>query len=124
MSCHSRILALLAGFSLSALHAQVAGTISGFVRDPTGAAVPSANVTAVLTGQQLTRSAVTDSTGFFNLLAMQPGAYEITITAPGFREAGPGRRAADLRRKSAPGCDAQSRLGAERSHRLQHRRRW
>ncbi len=79
-------LALLGPFTASVLTAQVAGTISGFVRDATGAAVAGAGVTAVLTGQQLTRSVVTDGTGFFNLLAMQPGVYEIAVAARGFEK--------------------------------------
>jgi hypothetical protein len=79
-------LPVLAAFCLSTLNAQVAGNISGFVRDPTGAAVPNADVTAVLTGQQLARSTKSDSTGFFNLLAMQPGDYEISIVAEGFEK--------------------------------------
>jgi len=65
-------------------NAQVAGTISGYVRDATGASAPGAKVTAVLTGQQLTRTAVADSTGFYNLLAMPPGVYDITVENPGF----------------------------------------
>jgi hypothetical protein len=64
----------------------VAGTISGYVRDQSGAAVANANVLAVLTGQQLSRSALTDTTGFYNLLAMQPGTYELTVSAPGFQK--------------------------------------
>src|SRR5437764_2736573 len=66
------------------MQAQVGGTISGFVKDPSGAIVPGAIVTAVLTGQSLTRSAVSDTTGFFNLLSMQPGVYDVSTTAPGF----------------------------------------
>ena len=69
----------------SAANAQVAGTISGYVRDPSGAAVAGANVVAVLTGQQLSRSTLADATGFYNLLAMQPGVYEITITFEALR---------------------------------------
>ena len=68
------------------LNAQVAGTISGFIKDQSGAVVPDANITAVLTGQQLTRNTQSDSTGFFNMLAMQPGVYEISTTAPGFEK--------------------------------------
>src|SRR5712691_2343864 len=63
---------------------QVAGTISGYVRDATGASVPGAKVTAVLTGQQLARAAIADSTGFYNLLAMPPGVYDVTVENPGF----------------------------------------
>ena len=46
------------------VQAQVAGTISGYVRDESGAVVPGADVKATMIGQQLTRSAVTDETGF------------------------------------------------------------
>src|SRR5947207_5980965 len=67
-----------------ALHAQFAGTMSGFVKDQTGAVVPGASITAVLTGRQLTRAVVSDSTGFYNLLSMQPGVYEVTTAARGF----------------------------------------
>jgi hypothetical protein len=66
------------------VHAQVAGTISGFVRDESGAVVPGADVKATMIGQQLTRSAITDETGFFNLLAMPRGTYEITAQLTGF----------------------------------------
>jgi hypothetical protein len=81
-----RLLVVMACVFTCVLHAQVAGTISGFVRDQSGAVVANANVQAVLTGQQLTRSTVTDTTGFFNLLAMQPGDYEISVAAPGFQK--------------------------------------
>src|ERR1044072_657880 len=68
------------------LHGQTAGTISGLVKDQSGAVVPGASITAVLTGQQLTRTAMADSTGFYNLLALQPGVYEIASTAAGFEK--------------------------------------
>ena len=75
----------LAGISIPMnVEAQVAGTISGYVRDESGAVVPGADVKATMIGQQLSRSAVTDETGFFNLLAMPRGAYEITAQLTGF----------------------------------------
>jgi hypothetical protein len=75
----------VAVFGLSIdVDAQVAGTISGYVRDESGAVVPGASVTATMVGQQVTRSAVTDETGFFNLLAMPRGNYEITAQLTGF----------------------------------------
>ena len=64
--------------------AQVAGTISGYVRDESGAVMPGVDVRATMVGQQSTRSAVTDETGFFNLLAMPRGSYEITAQLTGF----------------------------------------
>jgi hypothetical protein len=66
------------------IEAQVAGTISGYVRDESGAVIPGADVRATMVGQQLTRSAVTDETGFFSLLAMPRGSYEITAQLTGF----------------------------------------
>ena len=81
------VLSVLMAVCLSPeLHAQVAGTISGYVKDASGAVIPAAAVTAVSAEQQLTRSAVTDDTGFYNLLAMPSGVYDISITAPGFEK--------------------------------------
>ena len=68
----------------SDIQAQVAGTISGYVRDESGAVIPGAEVKATMVGQQLMRSAITDETGFFNLLAMPRGIYEITAQLTGF----------------------------------------
>src|SRR5207253_908198 len=72
------LIALAALCASSILNAQVAGAISGYVRDATGASVPGARITAVLVGQQLTRTTVADGTGFYNLLAMPPGVYDVT----------------------------------------------
>jgi len=86
-SLFSQSIIFFAAFcSASILDAQVAGTISGFVKDPSGAIVPGANITAVLTGQQLTRTAQADSTGFYNMLSMPPGVYEIATMAQGFEK--------------------------------------
>lgn len=78
------LLVLCAALSPIEIEAQVAGTISGYVRDESGAVVPGADVRATMVGQRLTRSAVTDETGFFNLLAMPRGNYEITAQLTGF----------------------------------------
>src|SRR3954451_23893606 len=66
------------------LNAQVAGRISGFIRDPSGANIAGASVTAVSDEQQLTRAVQSDNTGFFNLLAMPPGVYTLTVESAGF----------------------------------------
>ena len=66
------------------LQAQVAGRISGFVRDPSGANIAGASVTAVSQEQQLTRTVPSDRTGFFNLLAMPPGVYTVSVENAGF----------------------------------------
>jgi hypothetical protein len=77
------LLAGVLGF-LGTLNAQVAGRISGYVRDSSGAVVVAAGITVVSEEQQLQRTAQTDETGFYNLLAIPPGVYRITIEATGF----------------------------------------
>jgi len=78
------LLVCAALLTASAVPAQVAGRISGYVRDATGAVIAGAQVRAVSTGQQLTRTAESDGTGFFNLLAMPPGIYDVTFENQGF----------------------------------------
>ena len=63
---------------------QVAGSISGFVHDPSGAAIPAVGITVRSVEQRLSRSTATDGTGFYNLLAIPSGTYEITAAANGF----------------------------------------
>jgi hypothetical protein len=69
----------------TALHAQVAGTISGYVQDQGGGMVPGATVTAELAGQQLLRSAQTNATGFFDLQALPRGTYTVKVEIQGFQ---------------------------------------
>ena len=63
------------------VQAAVTGTISGFVRDPSAAAVPGANVTAKMVEQQITRTVQTNSEGYYTFVALPPGTYEITFEA-------------------------------------------
>ncbi len=79
------LLVFLAIGALSAVRAQVVGTISGYVRDPSAAAIPNANVTAKLVEQQITRAVQSNSEGFYNFVAMLPGNYEIAFEASGFQ---------------------------------------
>ena len=68
------------------LEAQVAGRISGFVRDSTGAVVAGATVTAISAEQQLKRTTTSDGTGFYDLQAIPPATYEITVENAGFEK--------------------------------------
>ena len=56
LSLFGVLFALLVLLQPSALEAQVGGTISGYVQDQGGGAMPGATVTAELAGQQLVRS--------------------------------------------------------------------
>ncbi len=68
------------------LHAQT-GLITGTVVDPSGAAIPGAQIQIInqATGD-LTRNAVTDPGGTFRALNIPPGTYEIKVTATGMRD--------------------------------------
>src|SRR5688500_18423722 len=66
-------------------HAQVTGTISGYVQDQSASRVPGATVTAELVGQQLVRSAVSNETGFFDLQALPRGMYVVKVEITGFQ---------------------------------------
>jgi hypothetical protein len=78
------LLALLAAFFPGAnLHAQT-GTITGTVVDPTGAAIPGAQVQIInqSTGD-VARDATTDASGTFRALNVTAATYRIKVTAPG-----------------------------------------
>ena len=83
-----RCLPVVLGVALScaALFAQFGGgAILGTVTDPTGAAVPSAVVTAKNTATDESRSFITDADGFFRFSALPSGNYDITVTAAAFK---------------------------------------
>ena len=66
--------------------AQVTGNISGYARDASGAAVPGATVTALMSEQQTTRTAQTNPQGFYNFIGLPPGHYQVTFEANGFQK--------------------------------------
>ena len=85
MTTGRAIMALVLATSSLPVSAQVTGRISGFVKDPAGAAIPSVAVTARMTEQQSTGTARTNAEGFYDILALPPGDYEISFEAAGFR---------------------------------------
>ena len=78
-------LALITLSTPSSLHAQVTGTISGYVQDQSAGMMPGATVTAELAGQQLVRSTQSNETGFFDLQALPRGTYVVKVEMPGFQ---------------------------------------
>ena len=61
------------------------GTITGTVKDTSGAVLPGVTVEAaspVLI--EKVRSAVTDSSGLYRIVDLRPGTYTVTVTLPGF----------------------------------------
>lgn len=65
--------------------AQIANTtLTGTVRDPSGAILPGVTVTAVQTDTNETFKATTNSSGGYNFAKITPGHYTITADAPNF----------------------------------------
>jgi Carboxypeptidase regulatory-like domain/TonB dependent receptor len=61
--------------------------LSGFVRDPTGAVVPGATVTARNPATNDVRTAVSNDEGFYQLTKVPPGNYEVSVEATNFKKA-------------------------------------
>lgn len=75
---------LLSLGAASTLSAQSTGTIRGTVADSSGAAIPSASVTATATSTGLKRVATTNESGIFVFPDLPIGAYSLKIEAKGF----------------------------------------
>src|SRR5579863_8296179 len=65
---------------------QVTASLSGRITDPTGAAIPSATVTADNVETGISRSAFTDPSGRYQLLELPIGRYEVQASKAGFAE--------------------------------------
>src|SRR5438046_2538261 len=81
----SRILFAFAWMALvpSALYAQA--SITGVVKDPSGALLPGVTVEAASPALiEKVRSVVSDGTGQYRIQDLRPGTYTVTFTLPGF----------------------------------------
>lgn len=87
MSLHLRVSAgLLLFFALlsTALAQTSRGSLSGTVTDSQGALVSNASVTITQHGTNVTRQTTTNSAGFYRFDAVDLGAYDVSVKAPGF----------------------------------------
>src|ERR1700694_4623698 len=66
------------------LLAQVTGTITGTVRDGTGAVIPQAGVTATNAETNLARDVMTDGSGQYVIPPLVVGRYQIRVEKEGF----------------------------------------
>ena len=60
------------------------GAINGTVIDPSGAAVPNAQVQVIEIGTSAGRNTITTADGEFSMQDLPLGTYKIAVTAPGF----------------------------------------
>src|SRR5260370_4251727 len=61
-----------------------AATLKGTVQDPQGAVISGATVTALSAGTGVSRVVKSASDGRYQIPALPPGVYQITVTAQGF----------------------------------------
>jgi hypothetical protein len=81
------LMTAMLALTASASFAQILyGSIVGVVKDPQGATVPGATVTIVNKETNLTKEAVTDAEGAFNIVNVAPGPYDVKASLQGFRE--------------------------------------
>src|ERR1700738_2675024 len=81
--CFLTLIASCAGIGTG--HAQVAGSISGTVKDTSGAVIPGVTVTATNIGLGAPFTATTDGQGFYSLPKLPVGRYELLIQLEGFK---------------------------------------
>src|SRR5882724_4367653 len=67
------------------VHAQGLGSIVGTVSDPSGSVLASATVKLREAGTGLTRTATTNSEGYFVISALKPSQYDMSVEMNGFR---------------------------------------
>ncbi|MDX6444617.1 MAG: hypothetical protein QOH71_1691 [Blastocatellia bacterium] len=64
-----------------------AADLQGIVRDPKGAVVAGATVTARNTATNATRDATSNDDGFYKIVNLAPGDYEVTVKAANYKTA-------------------------------------
>jgi len=62
------------------------GSITGTVKDPSGAAIPGATVVVTSPERGITRQTTSNSAGDYNESALSPGSYNVIVTATGFKK--------------------------------------
>ena len=73
-------------FATSVVAQQSVGWIEGTVRDPQGAVIQNAEVTARNVATNLTRTTTTNESGYYRFADLPPGTYELKVSAPNFKQ--------------------------------------
>lgn len=79
------VLGLALIFSMPAAAQRITGTLRGQVLDPSGAAVPNAQVTATNQDTGVTVKMATTSAGTYSFPSLIPGLYKVSVEAKGFK---------------------------------------
>lgn len=86
MISHARLVLLAAGLTAIASGQGLTGSISGTVTDPTGSAVPGADVTIVNVATSQTRQTKSQPDGDFVFTQLLPGTFRVSVSASGFKK--------------------------------------
>src|SRR5499426_279290 len=76
---------LLSVLTCAEVSAQATAQISGTIKDPSGAVLPGAEITATQTDTGVARTTVSNETGSYVLPSLATGPYKIEASLPGFR---------------------------------------
>src|SRR5205085_2475595 len=63
------------------------GSVGGIVQDSTKALVPGVSVTLTNIDTGVVNTTISNETGSYNFVSVQPGNYKVTAQLPGFKEA-------------------------------------
>jgi hypothetical protein len=80
------LLAMFCLVAVSAFAQSDNASISGIVKDPSGAVVTGANVTVTNEGTGFERKTTTNESGFYTITNIQPGFYKVAVEAAGFKK--------------------------------------
>src|SRR5260370_23589017 len=81
-----KIVAVLALVSSHCALAQTTGVIRGTVKDPSGAVIGGAKITAIVQATNVTRTAVSDIRGEYVFPTLPVGRYTVEIESAGFKK--------------------------------------
>ncbi|MBA3976248.1 MAG: TonB-dependent receptor [Candidatus Solibacter sp.] len=80
------LLAMMCLLAVSAFAQSDNSSISGIVKDPSGAVVAGASVTVTNEGTGFERKTTTNESGFYTVTNIQPGFYTIVVETAGFKK--------------------------------------
>ena len=78
------LLLLILGDGQSALSQSTQGEILGTIHDATGAALPNAKITLTNVALGVVRTQASDPKGSFDISHLEPGSYQLEVSASGF----------------------------------------
>ncbi|HNY40298.1 MAG TPA: carboxypeptidase-like regulatory domain-containing protein, partial [Bryobacteraceae bacterium] len=86
MTVAAKWFAMVCILALAAFAQSDNSSISGIVKDPSGAVVTGANITVTNEGTGFERKTTTNESGFYTITNIQPGFYKLSVEATGFKK--------------------------------------